>query len=93
MIAATTTGTGPKVRAELDENKYPKSVKVPDAQLAAVNLARHSFPVTGNYTILPKTEKIHLAEDEELTELFVDAPLSAIAIPRGEARSAHAIAW
>jgi hypothetical protein len=31
------------VRAELDENKYPKGVKVSDAQMAAVNLSRHSF--------------------------------------------------
>src|SRR6202011_3710157 len=39
LIAATTTDTGLKVRAELDENKYPKGVKVSDAQLATVNLA------------------------------------------------------
>jgi hypothetical protein len=31
------------VRAELDANKYPKGVKVSDAQLAAVNLTRHPF--------------------------------------------------
>ncbi len=43
LIAATTTDAGLKVRAELDENKYPKGVKVSDAQLAAVNLSRHSF--------------------------------------------------
>jgi hypothetical protein len=53
LIAATTTDTGLKVRAELDENKYPKGVKVSDAQMAAVNLARHSFHGDWNYTISP----------------------------------------
>ena len=43
LIAATTTDAGIKVRAELDGNKYPKGVKVSDAQLAAVNVTRHSF--------------------------------------------------
>ena len=51
LIAATTTDTGLKVRAELDENKYPKGVKVSDAQLAAVNLDRHAFHGDWNYTI------------------------------------------
>ena len=53
LIAATTTDTGLKVRAELDESKYPKAVKVSDAQLAAVNLSRHSFHGDWNYTISP----------------------------------------
>jgi hypothetical protein len=53
LIAATTTDTGLKVRAELDENKYPKAVKVSDAQLAAVNLSRHSFHGDWNYTVAP----------------------------------------
>jgi hypothetical protein len=53
LIAATTTDTGLKVRAELDENKYPKAIKVSDAQLAAVNLSRHPFHGDWNYTISP----------------------------------------
>jgi hypothetical protein len=53
LIAATTTDAGLRVRAELDENKYPKAVKVSDAQLAAVNLSRHSFHGDWNYTIAP----------------------------------------
>jgi hypothetical protein len=36
LIAATTTDTGLKVRAELDENKYPEGTKVFDAQMAAI---------------------------------------------------------
>jgi hypothetical protein len=53
LIAATTTDAGLKVRAELDETKYPKGVKVSNAQLAAVNLSRHAFHGDWNYTISP----------------------------------------
>src|ERR1700741_2776003 len=53
LIAATTTDGGLKVRAELDEKKYPKGVKVSDLQMAAVNLTRHSFHGDWNYTISP----------------------------------------
>jgi len=53
LIAATTTETGLKVRAELDEKKYPKGAKVSDAQLAAVNLRPHPFHGDWNYTISP----------------------------------------
>ena len=53
LIAGTTTDTGLKVRAILDEAKYPKGVKVTDAQLAAVNLTRHGFHGEWNYTICP----------------------------------------
>ena len=57
LIAATTTDAGLKVRAELDENKYPKAVKVSDAQLADVNLSPHAFHGDWNYTIAPKPKK------------------------------------
>jgi hypothetical protein len=62
LIAATTTDTGLKVRAQLDENKYPKGVKVSDAQLAAINLSCHSFHGDWNYTISPsrKIAKRHI---------------------------------
>jgi hypothetical protein len=53
LIAATTTDAGLRVRAELDENKYPKGVKVSDAQIAAVNLSCHAFHGDWNYTISP----------------------------------------
>jgi hypothetical protein len=38
LIAATTTDTVLKVRAELDERRCPQAVKVSDAQTAAINL-------------------------------------------------------
>jgi hypothetical protein len=53
LIAATTTDTGLTVRAELDENKYPKGIKVSDAQMAALNVSRHAFHGDWNYTISP----------------------------------------
>jgi hypothetical protein len=57
LIAATMTDAGLKIRAELDENKYPKGVKISDAQLAAANLRRHSFDGDWNYTISPIADK------------------------------------
>jgi hypothetical protein len=53
LIAATTTDTGLTVRAELDERKYPKAVKVTDDQMASIHLSRHSFHGDWNYTISP----------------------------------------
>jgi hypothetical protein len=54
LIAATTTTAGLTVRAELDENKYAKGVKISDAKFAAINLARHPFHGEWNYTISPQ---------------------------------------
>ncbi|MGH9455765.1 MAG: ISAzo13 family transposase [Terriglobia bacterium] len=53
LIAATTTTSGLTVRAELDESKYPKGIKISDAQFTAVKLARHAFHGDWNYTISP----------------------------------------
>ncbi len=78
LIAATTTDTGLKVRAELDENKYPKGIKVSDAQLAAVNLSRHSFHGDWNYTICAKPKKF-TSPKSQLTDLFMDRPLTPLA--------------
>jgi hypothetical protein len=52
-IAATTTGTGLTVRAELDPGSYPTGVEISDAQLAAVPLMRHRFHGDWNYTVGP----------------------------------------
>ena len=41
-ITATKTDTGLEVFARLDENEYPK-IEVTDAELAAVNISRHTF--------------------------------------------------
>jgi len=57
LIAATTTEEGLKVRAELDEGRYPKAIKISDAQLAKINIAPHSFHGDWNYTISPNPHK------------------------------------
>ena len=53
LIAATTTRTGLKVYARLDERDYPDKTKVTDAQLAAVRLEGDPFHPEWNYTIKP----------------------------------------
>jgi transposase len=55
LIAATTTSTGLKVYARLDEHTYPDKIKVSDAELAAVQIEPHRFHPEWNYTIKPRT--------------------------------------
>jgi hypothetical protein len=53
LIAATTTSTGLKVYARLDTNTYQTKLKVPDADINAVNLTRDDFHGEWDYTIHP----------------------------------------
>jgi len=55
LIGATTTRTGLTVQAVGDTGSYPTKIKVTDAELAAVNLTRHTFHGEWNYTISPTT--------------------------------------
>jgi hypothetical protein len=57
LTAATSTAAGLTVRAELDENKYPKGVKISDAELATVHLTRHAFHGDWNYTIAGRADR------------------------------------
>jgi hypothetical protein len=54
LIAATTTRSGLRVRAEVDPGKYPKGIKVSDKEVAAVRIERDEFHGEWNYTILPR---------------------------------------
>jgi transposase len=54
LIAHTQTATGLKVRCVLDRHRYPKQVKVTDAQMAALRLRPDEFHGEWNYTILPR---------------------------------------
>jgi len=56
LIATTQTKTGLRVQAELDANHYPTGLKVPDYELAAVNLRPAKFHGEWNYTIRPTSE-------------------------------------
>jgi hypothetical protein len=53
LIGATTTRSGLKVRAALDNGAYPLGVRVSDRALAAVPLRRHDWHGEWNYTVLP----------------------------------------
>jgi hypothetical protein len=53
LIAGTTTTTGLKVYAQLDERTYEKGITVTDQQLAQVNIDRAPFHGDWNYTITP----------------------------------------
>jgi transposase len=55
LIAATTSTAGLKVYAQLDETVYERAIKIPDAQLAAVNLTPDEFHGEWNYLIKPTT--------------------------------------
>jgi hypothetical protein len=57
LIAATTTTTGLKVYAQLDERVYDKGVEVSDEQLAAVSITRNEFHGEWNYAITPSQTK------------------------------------
>jgi hypothetical protein len=53
LIASTTTNTGLKVYAQLDDRNYERGIEITDNQLAAVNITRHTFHGDWNYTITP----------------------------------------
>jgi hypothetical protein len=55
-IAATTTSTGLRVQAVLDENTYPTGSKVTDQEFKAIeehHLRRHDYHGEWNYSIVP----------------------------------------
>jgi DDE family transposase len=53
-IAATTTGTGLSVHAELDTGTYPTGVQICDADMAALPISRHAWHGEWNYTLHPR---------------------------------------
>jgi len=55
-IAATTTRTGLKVDAVLDDNRYPTGVTISDAQMDAVAVAGHAFHPDWNYCVARRSD-------------------------------------
>jgi Rhodopirellula transposase DDE domain len=53
LIGATTTRSGLRVQAELDSARYPTKVKVPDAEMASLQITPHPFHGNWNYTLAP----------------------------------------
>ena len=54
LIGATTTKAGLKVECALDERTYEKGIKVPDAEMDALDLTGDAFHPEWNYTIKPR---------------------------------------
>ena len=68
LIGATTTRTGLKVHAELDDNTYPTGIGISDAQMAALPITRHEFHGDWNYTLKPDhSEEPHVKHWQALT--------------------------
>ena len=55
LLASTRTKTGLTVRCEIDNDSYPKGIKVSDKELAQINITRNDFHGEWNYTILPRS--------------------------------------
>lgn len=55
LIGATTTAGGLDVQCQLDENSYPKAVRISDAQMSEINIDRDDFHGEWNYTISPNS--------------------------------------
>ena len=53
LIANTTTTTGLKVNAAIDEGKYPTGIQVTDEQYDSIQIEKDSFHGEWNYKILP----------------------------------------
>ncbi len=53
-IAATTTRTGLRVRAELDTGSYPTGIQVSDEQMNTLPITRHAWHGDWNYTLHPQ---------------------------------------
>ena len=58
LIAATTTKSGLRVRAEVDPGNYPKGIKVSEGGGRQFRLERDEFHGEWNYTILPRSTKL-----------------------------------
>jgi len=56
LIGSTSTETGLKVCCEIDGNRYPRGIKVPEREMQAINISRHEFHGEWNYTISPNQQ-------------------------------------
>ena len=57
LIANTTTETGLRIQAELDQGTYRKGIKVSDKEFKTVNLKEANFHGKWNYSILSRKEE------------------------------------
>ncbi len=59
LIASTTTKTGLVVKAAIDTNEYPTSIKVTDAELAKLRLKPHDFHGEWNYALIARPKNLY----------------------------------
>jgi hypothetical protein len=55
LIGETTTKTGLKIHAALDDGEYPIGRKVADKEMESLNLRRETFQPNWNYSLAPKS--------------------------------------
>jgi hypothetical protein len=67
LIAATTTDIGLKASGEIDTSKYPRGIKVPNAEITVLNLSRHALYGDGITRSRFVQESL---QENELTDLF-----------------------
>jgi len=58
LIGSTRTDGGLEVHATLDENEYPKAIKVSNAEFSSINLKPCKFHGDWNYVIAPRNRKM-----------------------------------
>jgi hypothetical protein len=54
LIGNTKTRTGLKIKAKLTRRKYPKGIKIPNSEMAKLNLVPADFHGDWNYSLLPR---------------------------------------
>ena len=59
LIANTTTRTGLKIRAELDQRTYVKGIEVSKKEVAALPIDSMNFTATGTTLLKPKARVLH----------------------------------
>ena len=91
-IAATTTRTGLKVRAELDTSHYPTGEAISDAQMAALAISRHDWHGEWNYTLHPSggSADVAAARQPGPDRTWLQAPaLTGLTAPQWEVLTAQ----
>jgi transposase len=56
LIAATTTDTGLTVTCDIDGSQYRRGIRISKAEMATINIERHTFHGEWNYTIRPNQQ-------------------------------------
>jgi hypothetical protein len=57
LIGSTTTRTGLRIKAEIDENTYAKGIKVSNEELATLTIERDTFHGEWNYRLQPRNAR------------------------------------